>query len=198
MLAIFCPESCLTWITLDLCRAVVAAAESNATVIASIGAMHQVVNAGPTSTTVPEAKEKPPEDNPPSESCSADQRAVGSESSAPDVSEADALSADEDTYDNDEDRDRNTRSGEPLGFGGGILRPRPRQRLEQRIELIVPSHAEPWVVAQVLANGPQALLIQLASELTAHSQLGSNDVVDSSKQCAWQPGVKSEGADANV
>lgn len=184
VLATLPQELCLTMTSLGLCRTVVAAAQSNASVIASIGAMHEAAPAGSPSTAASQESH-------PSESCSADKGAVDTESSssAPEVSEADAMSVEEDNFDDDDE-------GRDM-LGSGILRPRPSHRLEQRIELIVPSHAEPWVVAQVMATGPQALLMQLATELTAHTQLGSGHSVDSSKQCAWQPGVKSESAEAN-
>lgn len=46
---------------------------------------------------------------------------------------------------------------------------------EQQVELILPSHAEPWVVARVLKSGnPQALLLRMAAEVTAAAHAAGN------------------------
>lgn len=65
----------------------------------------------------------------------------------------------------------------------GLLKQRRDHVPEQRVELILPSHAEPWVVARVLESGdPHALLVRLAAEVTAVSQPAGDGPMDPSGQ----------------
>lgn len=70
----------------------------------------------------------------------------------------------------------------------GLLKERQEATLEQRIELLVPPHAEAWVVARVMGSGdPQALLVRLAAEVRAAWQTAGDAPIHPSAQCAWQP-----------
>ena len=175
---------------------------ANASVTAIIGpSLLTPAQGGPGSTAGAASKtdDSPQDSRDPLGTCSADDSAAdtGSCGDSIDATGPDATNFEvEDDAEHDSE-DEVTVGSEPSALGGGILKPRQEHRHVQRIELIVPAHAEPWVVAQVMSIGPQALLLQLAGELTASAQLGFYGRPTQPEQCARQPGMNSERTEAN-
>ena len=65
----------------------------------------------------------------------------------------------------------------------GLVKPRRFHAPEQRIEMMTPPQAEPWVLSKILGSGDsQAELLRMAAEITGAAEASEPD-----GQCSWQP-----------